>query len=104
MYESMTPVASACDTSAAWMVTGWAPINSAIFAVAGLYARHLRPFMSATLPSARFVKIPCGGQGTVYSSFTPCFASFSSSAFRDALYSLNDALYDVARNGMPSSP
>ena len=50
-----TPVASACGTSAAWIVTGCAPTSSAIFAVAGLYARHLRPFMSATRASGFFV-------------------------------------------------
>ena len=36
IIESMTPVASACDTSAACTVTGCAPTNSAIFEVAGL--------------------------------------------------------------------
>ena len=55
MYESMTPVASACETSAACTVTGCAPTSSAIFDVAGLYARHLRPFMSLTDASVRFV-------------------------------------------------
>jgi hypothetical protein len=48
--------------------------------------------------------MPCGGQGTVYSSLTPCLASLSSSALRDALYSFSDSPYDVARNGMPSMP
>ena len=55
MYESMTPVASACETSAACTVTGCAPTSSAIFDVAGLYARHFRPFMSLTDASVRFV-------------------------------------------------
>ncbi len=36
MYESITPVAIACVSSAAWIVTGCAPTSSAILAVAGL--------------------------------------------------------------------
>jgi hypothetical protein len=55
MYESTMPVASACESSAACTVTGCAATSSAIFEVAGLYARHLRPFMSAALASVRFV-------------------------------------------------
>ena len=35
MYDCTTPVASACESSAAWTVTGWAPISSAILPVAG---------------------------------------------------------------------
>ena len=64
-YESITPVASACETSAACTVTGCAPTSSAIFDVAGLYARHFRPFMSATLLMGFLLKMPCGGHGTV---------------------------------------
>jgi len=55
MYESTTPVAIACESSAACTVTGCAPTSSAIRAVAGLYARHLRPFMSAAELSVRLV-------------------------------------------------
>jgi hypothetical protein len=85
MYESMTPVASACDTSAACTVTGWAPTSSAILPVAGLYARHLRPFMSAAPASGFLLKIPCGGHGTENRIRIPCLASLSSSALREAL-------------------
>jgi len=36
MNESTTPVASACDSSAAWMVSGCAPTSCAMRVVAGL--------------------------------------------------------------------
>ncbi len=36
MNESTTPVASACDSSAAWIVSGCAPTIAAMRVVAGL--------------------------------------------------------------------
>jgi hypothetical protein len=36
MKAATAPVASACESSAAWMVTGWAPTSSAMREVCGL--------------------------------------------------------------------
>ncbi|MNC97869.1 hypothetical protein D3C83_156660 [compost metagenome] len=47
MFALTAPVAKACASSAAWIVTGCAPASSAMREVYGLYVRILSPFMSA---------------------------------------------------------
>ena len=68
MKASATPLASACLSSAASTCTGSILASAASLAVAALLVRNLIPPMSATPPISRLKYIPCGGQGTAYSS------------------------------------
>src|SRR6187551_2276655 len=102
MNELTTPVASACGSSAAWIVTGCAPISSAIRAVYGLYARHLEPARSATELIGLFAYRPCGGQGIENSTCIPRLAKRSLTAAFDTRISFFASSKLVTRNGTES--